>query len=86
MEKITAKTMLEIVAQQWASTKDIMIIGACGKNKALIIKRDIKSSLEAQGYYLPKNLVPMEKVIDYFKININYLRKVKGNNENEKNL
>ena len=76
MNKVSAKTILDMIAQQWASTSDIMVIGACGRNKALIIKREIKSKLLQLGYYLPKNLVPMESVIDYFNINVDYLERV----------
>ena len=80
MEKLSTKKTLCILDNQWATTRDVMLLGACGKNKALEIKREIKSELESKGYYLPYNLVPMEKVIDYFNININYLKKISGGN------
>lgn len=77
MTKLTAKEMLIILNNQWATVNDIMLIGHVGKNKAQKIKREIKEELEASKINLPYGLVPMEKVVDYFKININYLKKVK---------
>lgn len=55
---------------------EIMKLGCVGKNKALEIKREIQDQAGANGYFLPNNLVPMEYVIDYFKINITHLNKV----------
>jgi len=71
-----AEKILNIIGKQWASSKDIQIIGSVGINKAYEIRKEIATELETQGYNLPHNLVPMEKVVDYFKININYLKKV----------
>lgn len=81
MQKLSTKKMLCVLDNQWATTSDVMLLGACGKNKALEIKREIKAELESKGHYLPYNLVPMEKVIDYLKININYLKKISGGNK-----
>lgn len=41
-----------------------MAIGSVGKNQALQIKRQIKFNAKQEGYFVPKSLVPMEKVID----------------------
>lgn len=76
MKKISANELLETINNQWANTNDIMKIGCVGKNQALKIKRELKSKLELEGYFLPKNLVTMESVLDYFKISINHLKKI----------
>ncbi len=76
MKIISAREMLNIINKPWAGTNEIMQIGCIGKNKALEIKKEIKQNLEQEGYYLPKNLVPMESVTKYFKIDINYLNRI----------
>ena len=81
MDKVSAKTILQLLNQNWCSTNDLCLIAHCGKNRALTIKRKIKTELDLQGYYLPNNLIPMYKVIEYLKINIGYLKKVSGFDE-----
>ncbi len=76
MEKKNATEILNILNNQWAGTKEIRQIGMVGETMALNIKREIATQLEKEGYRLPPRLVPMEKVVDYFKININYLKKL----------
>lgn len=70
---IQADEMLEILNKQWATVQDIMKIGAVGRNKARSIKNEIDRSIKETGLDLPNNLVPMEKVIEYFKINVDFL-------------
>ena len=70
---IQADEMLEILNKQWATIQDIMKIGALGRNKARNIKNEIERNIVDQGLKLPNNLVPMEKVIEYFKINLDFL-------------
>lgn len=70
---IQADEMLEILNKQWATIQDIMKIGALGRNKAGNIKNEIERNIIDQGLKLPNNLVPMEKVIEYFKINLDFL-------------
>ncbi len=77
MTKLTANEMLDLVGQQWATVYDIMKIGNCGKNKAQQVKKEIKDDIKTKlDKDLPYGVVPMEKVVDYYGININYLRKV----------
>lgn len=76
MTKLNAQELLELLETQWASTKDIMKIGAVGENRAYLIKKQIQKQVETQGKLLPSGLVPMEFVVDYFQININYLKKI----------
>ena len=70
---IQADEMLEILNKQWATIQDIMKIGALGRNKPRNIKNEIERNIIDQGLKLPNNLVPMEKVIEYFKINLDFL-------------
>ncbi len=70
---IQANEMLEILNKQWATIQDIMKIGALGRNKPRNIKNEIERNIIDQGLKLPNNLVPMEKVIEYFKINLDFL-------------
>ena len=70
---LSADEMLEILNSQWATVQDIMKIGALGRNKARNIKNEIERNIIDQGLKLPNNLVPMEKVIEYFKINLDFL-------------
>lgn len=70
---IQADEMLVLLNKQWATVQDIMKIGALGRNKARDIKNEIDRNIKEQGMKLPNNLVPMEKVIEYFKINLDFL-------------
>jgi ABC-type polar amino acid transport system ATPase subunit len=74
--KLTANELLDAVNSQWASVDDIMLIGSVGINKARLIRNVIEREINESGFILPKRLVPMAKVIDYFKIDINFLKKV----------
>ncbi len=76
MNSITADEILSLICHQWAGTKDIMKIGNIGEGRALKVKREITDLLNEEGYVLPRNKVPMESVIKYFKINIDFLKKV----------
>ena len=77
MTKLTANEMLELVGQQWATVYDIMKIGNCGKNKAQQVKKQIKDNIKIElNKELPYGVVPMEKVVEHYNINISYLRRV----------
>lgn len=70
---LQADQMLITLNKQWATIQDIMLVGSLGRNKARDIKNEIAGKIEAEGKKLPNNLVPMEKVIEYFNINVEYL-------------
>ena len=70
---LQADQMLITLNKQWATVQDIMLVGSLGRNKARDIKNEIARKIEAEGKKLPNNLVPMEKVIEYFNINVEYL-------------
>lgn len=77
IKKYTASQQLNAMATQWADLKTICIIGGIGMNKALEIKKAIVEQIENDGYRVPKQpVVPMRYVIDYFGIDINYLKRL----------
>lgn len=77
MKKYTAIDQLKAMTSLWADNEAIMVIGGIGKNKAIDIRKEIEQQVKKDGYKLPRQaIVPMEYVIDYFHININYLKKL----------
>lgn len=76
-QNLPASEMLNVMAKQWATNDDICKIGNIGTNKALEIRRAIESEIKKNGYNLPRqSIVPMKNVIEYFQIDINYLKKL----------
>lgn len=80
---LQADQMLTTLNKQWATIQDIMLVGSLGRNKARDIKNEITNEIEAEGKKLPNNLVPMEKVIEYFNINVEYLVNINKSNNGE---
>lgn len=78
----SAKKVLEIVSKQYCNTSDLMVLTHSGKNTCLKIKKQIKEQLESENYYLPKNVLPMDKVVEFLNINISYLIKVSNLSNN----
>lgn len=76
LKTITAKETLELVSKPWCSSKDFSFLSGTGKNTTLKLMNDLRSKLVQENYYLPKNLLPMNKVVEYLKIDISYLKKV----------
>lgn len=75
----TANEVLNLISTPWATIKNIMKISGTGYNTSSKIFKKIKEEVEQEGYKLPPYVVPMERVVDYLKININYLKKVSQN-------
>jgi hypothetical protein len=73
---LSASEMLEVISKGWATTEDIMKLGACGTNKALDIRKELINKLKNEGYSVANGLIPMNIVVEYFNIDINYLRDV----------
>ena len=72
-----ASEQLRAMTSQWADTNAICTIGNIGRNKAIEVRQEIEKQIKAEGYNLPRQkIVPMRYVIDYFKIDINYLKKL----------
>lgn len=73
----SASEQLQAMTSQWADNKAIKVIGGVGLNKAAEIRKKIEEQIKADGYKLPKSsIVPMRYVIDYFNIDINYLKRL----------
>ena len=70
---MTVDETLKLIAQQWGNLSDLMKLANIGRNSALTIKSKIKNDLEKEGYYVPKNAVPMQEVVKYLNIDIDYL-------------
>ena len=67
---------LRILSKQWANVNDIKKIAFCGRDKAIIIRNCIAEDIEKNGKTLPiarQKLVPMENVIKYLNINVDYI-------------
>ena len=76
-EILTAKQVLEVASSQWATAKDIMILGSVGRNKAYAIRNEIIADYYGGDKKVRnRRLVPMTEVLKYFNINIDYLREV----------
>ena len=73
---ISAKETLELINKTWADKHDVMKLASCGETSAEKIKKDLTDILAQEGYVLPTNKVPMDRLVQYLKININYLKKV----------
>ena len=76
MKTISAKDTLEIISKQWCSSQDFSVLSNTGKNTTLKLMRELRKQLEQDNYFLPTNLLPMDKVVEYLKLNIPYLKKV----------
>lgn len=72
----TANEILNLINTPWATIKTIQAISGTGYNTSSKVFKKIKEELEEEGYKVPYGVVPMERVVDYFKININYLKKI----------
>jgi len=76
-EILTAKQVLEVASSQWATVKDIMILGRVGRNKANMIRSEIATLIYGNDSKVRnRGLVPMAEVLKYFSIDINYLKEV----------
>lgn len=60
---MTVDETLKLIAQQWCNLSDLMKLANIGRNSVLTIKSKIKNDLEKEGYYVPKNAVPCNKLL-----------------------
>lgn len=73
---MTAKETLSLVSKQWCDLEDLTKLTELGRNNVLKIRRDIKKYIEEKGYMIINNKLPMCEVVNYLKIDINYLKKM----------
>ncbi len=73
---MTAKETLDLISKQWCDLNDLRKLTGLGKNSASKLKNEIRINLLNKGYQLPSKLLPMNEVVNYLKININYLQRM----------
>ena len=83
-EKLTASEILKLASSQWATAKDIMLLGSVGRNKAYAIRNEIIVSCYNDNKLRNRGLVPMMEVLKYFNIDIEYLKEMAEINNNVK--
>lgn len=71
---LTKNEILEIAQYQWANIRDIMDIGAIGKNNARVILNEIMNAYYGNREKIKNGLVPMSMVLEYFNISIDSLQ------------
>lgn len=74
---MNAKETLEVISKQWCNVDDFRKLAQLGINNSLQLRNKIKKELEGKGYLLPKGLLPMNEVVNYLKIDVEYLIKMK---------
>lgn len=78
--------MISILSKQWASVNDIKKLAHCGRDKASLIRDSICNDIIKEGKLLPickEKIVPMQRVVEYLNINIDYIYSMA---KKEKNL
>ena len=78
----SAKEVLKVLEKPWLNTNDIKIVSSTSVDKARKIKQDIAEKLLKKRYLLPTGLIPTEELIKYLHININFLREMAKNADN----
>lgn len=81
---MNAHDMLEILSKQWCNTEDLKKLTGLGKNNISKLKTKIRKELMSKGYKLPTKLLPMNEVVNYLKIDIEYLNHIAKNNVKQK--
>ena len=71
---LTKNEILDIAQYQWANIRDIMDIGAIGKNNARVILNEIMDKYYGNREKIKNGLVPMRMVLEYFDISIDSLQ------------
>ena len=84
MKTISARQTLDIISKPWCSSHDFSILSNTGKNTTLKLMKDLRSKLEEEQYFLPSNVLPMDKVVEYLQLNIPYLNSVKDLSQENK--
>ena len=71
---LTKNEILDIAQYQWANIRDMMDIGAIGKNNARVILNEIMDAYYGNREKIKNGLVPMRMVLEYFDISIDSLQ------------
>ena len=80
---LSAEETLKILENQWLTTNDLKKLACVGTTKVSEIKKAIIEELhkEDKNYYLPAGLLPTDKVVEFLKINIKYLKRISNKKE-----
>jgi len=73
---MTYLEMTNILSKQWANVSDIKKIASCGRDRASLIRNTINEDIISKGFNLPiakEKLVPMDYVIKYLNLDIDYI-------------
>lgn len=81
-KQLNASEMLEILNKHWATRSDMQKLSGKCMQYARDDFNELRKQIEEEGFELPSNLVPMERVVDYYRINISYLKKISKINAN----
>jgi hypothetical protein len=79
---MTYTKLFSIISKPWANVNDIKNIASCGRDKASLIRDSIINDIIKSGYHLPiakEKIVPMEYVIRYLNLNIEYITSMAQN-------
>lgn len=81
-KQLNASELLEVINKQWATRSDMQKISGKCMEYARHDFNELRKQIKEEGFELPTNLVPMERVVDYYRINISYLKKISKINAN----
>lgn len=81
-KQLNASELLEVINKQWATRSDMQKISGKCIGYARNDFNELRKQIKDEGFELPSNLVPMERVVEYYHINISYLKKISRINTN----
>lgn len=67
-EIISYEELKKITNKVWLSTSDLQKILCISRKESFRLKKEIKTYLLEQGYYIPHGLIPTKETLDYLKI------------------
>lgn len=71
--------ILKLISKQWCTLEDLKKLTGLGKNSLLKIKKEIRNNLNNKS--IPNKLLPMNEVVKYLNIDIDYLKKLNRKEE-----
>lgn len=71
--------ILKLISKQWCNLEDLKKLTGLGKNSLLKIKKEIRNNLNNKS--IPNKLLPMNEVVKYLNIDIDYLKKLNRKEE-----
>lgn len=68
--------VINVLSKPWADVNDIKKLANCGRDKASLIRDDIRNNIVKEVKLLPickSKLIPMERLVKYLNLNIDYI-------------